>query len=119
MRRPNRMATQCTIGFGARSNSNKLLALIRENLAVLRDDFEFQKPVPSHMQASGRFSHGLEPWYLLARMQTSVMLKMANACRKGYTLPQELKLLGRMAIPSKVLNWIILARLVSLTRLGM
>ena len=47
--RANRMSTHVQLVL-AQEQLQQLIGLYRENLAVLREDFQFQKPVPNNMQ---------------------------------------------------------------------
>ncbi|KYQ73351.1 multidrug efflux outer membrane protein AbuO [Acinetobacter pragensis] len=47
--RANRIATHVQLVL-AQEQLQQLIGLYRDNLAVLRDDFQFQKPVPNNMQ---------------------------------------------------------------------
>ncbi|RKG54629.1 RND transporter [Acinetobacter cumulans] len=66
--RANRMATQVQLVL-AQEKLQQMIGPYTENLAVLRDDFEFQKPVPSSMQAWEDLAMGQNLGILQARMQ--------------------------------------------------
>lgn len=66
--RANRMATQVQLVL-AQEKLEQMIGPYTENLAVLRDDFEFQKPVPSSMQAWEDLAMGQNLGILQARMQ--------------------------------------------------
>lgn len=66
--RANRMATQVQLML-AQEKLQQMIGPYTENLAVLRDDFEFQKPVPSSMQAWEDLAMGQNLGILQARMQ--------------------------------------------------
>ena len=66
--RANRMATNVQLVL-AQEQLQQLIGPYQESLAVLRDDFEFQKPVPSSMQAWEDLALGQNLGILIARMQ--------------------------------------------------
>ena len=66
--RANRMATNVQLVL-AQEQLQQLIGPYKDNLAVLRDDFEFQKPVPSSIQAWEDLAMGQNLGILIARMQ--------------------------------------------------
>jgi outer membrane protein len=66
--RANRMSTNVQLVL-AQEQLQQLIGPYQDRLAVLRDDFEFQKPVPSSMQAWEDLALGQNLGILIARMQ--------------------------------------------------
>lgn len=66
--RANRMATNVQLVL-AQEQLQQFIGPYRENLAVLREDFEFQKPVPNNVQAWEELAQGQNLGILQARLQ--------------------------------------------------
>ncbi|OTG81485.1 RND transporter [Acinetobacter sp. ANC 5054] len=66
--RANRMASNVQLVL-AQEQLQQFIGPYRENLAVLRDDFQFQKPVPNNVQAWEELAQGQNLGILQARMQ--------------------------------------------------
>ncbi|WP_180056197.1 MULTISPECIES: TolC family outer membrane protein [unclassified Acinetobacter] len=66
--RANRMATNVQLVL-AQEQLQQFIGPYRENLAVLREDFEFQKPVPNNVQAWEELAQGQNLGILQAHLQ--------------------------------------------------
>ena len=66
--RANRMSTHVQLVL-AQEQLQQLIGLYRENLAVLREDFQFQKPVPNNMQDWENLAMGQNLGILQAKIQ--------------------------------------------------
>ena len=66
--RANRMSTHVQLVL-AQEQLQQLIGLYRENLAVLREDFQFQKPVPNNMQDWEILAMGQNLGILQAKIQ--------------------------------------------------
>lgn len=66
--RANRMATNVQLVL-AQEQLQQFIGPYRENLAVLREDFEFQKPIPNNVQAWEELAQGQNLGILQARLQ--------------------------------------------------
>ncbi|UUS65418.1 MULTISPECIES: TolC family outer membrane protein [unclassified Acinetobacter] len=66
--RANRMATNVQLVL-AQEQLQQLIGPYRENLAVLRDDFQFEKPIPNNVQAWEELAQEQNLGILQARMQ--------------------------------------------------